>query len=63
MTKVFELEGRKVTVHFKQIEINGQEVVTPGLIEVADIPYRGVSDQITQATSPQTRPQELEQSA
>lgn len=60
MSKVFELEGRMVTVHFKQIEINGNQVLTPGLIEVTDLPYQAVPAPSLEVLTPQTRPQALE---
>ena len=36
MTKVIELEGRTVTIRFKNIEINGLNITVPGQIEVSD---------------------------
>lgn len=60
MTKVIELEGRIVTIRFKQIEINGQEVVTPGEIAVQDRPLHAESDSTLPVTPPLTRPQKTE---
>lgn len=38
MDKEIELEGRRVIIECKQVEINGEPVFTPKVVQVIDVP-------------------------
>lgn len=38
MDKEIELEGRRVIIECKQVEINGETVITPKVVQVIDVP-------------------------